>query len=93
MAKDPKIDQMSTESRIEEGEEMVAVWLPMTQDEKKAIMEKATSEGVKLPALLADFIKSWMQGGKSAELNIEDLAQVAGGAKPFIVKKTTMCPW
>jgi electron transfer flavoprotein alpha subunit len=101
MAESFQVDELGGEYRIVDGNEQVAVWLPMTREEKKAVIEKAKADKLNLPLVLATYVREWMKGGKSSEVFIEDLAKVVGGAvalqaptvKAGTHMATMMCPW
>lgn len=41
--------------------EYVALWLPLTREEKAAQLEKAAREGVNVSDLVADYLRAWAQ--------------------------------
>ncbi|WP_041222096.1 helix-turn-helix domain-containing protein [Deinococcus proteolyticus] len=47
------------EYKVEGGREYVAMWLPLTRQEKAAQVEKAAREGVMLSELVADYLRDW----------------------------------
>ena len=47
------------EYKVEGGREYVAMWLPLTREEKAAQVEKAAREGVRLSELVADYLRDW----------------------------------
>lgn len=47
------------EYKVEGGREYVAMWLPLTREEKAAQVEKAAREGVMLSELVADYLRDW----------------------------------
>lgn len=47
------------EFKVEGGREYVAMWLPLTRQEKAAQVEKAAREGVMLSELVADYLRDW----------------------------------
>jgi len=79
MAEDYKVDAQGGEYRVVEGQEMRAVWVPLSAADKEALVKKATTEGKAVGLLVAGFLKSYLKGGASSELSMEDLEQVAGG--------------
>ena len=52
-------DELGGEFRQEGGQEYVALWLPITREEKAAQIEKATREGVNVSELVADYLRTW----------------------------------
>ncbi|GMA13710.1 DNA-binding protein [Deinococcus metallilatus] len=54
-------DELGGEYKVEGGQEYVALWLPMTREEKAAQLEKAVREGVNVSELVADYLRDWAQ--------------------------------
>ncbi|BBN96175.1 excisionase family DNA binding domain-containing protein [Deinococcus grandis] len=54
-------DELGGEFRQEGGQEYVALWLPITREEKAAQIEKATRDGVNVSELMADYLRSWVK--------------------------------
>lgn len=52
-------DELGGEFKQEGGQEYVALWLPITREEKAAQIEKATREGVNVSELVADYLRTW----------------------------------
>lgn len=52
-------DGFGGEFMIEDGQEKVALWLPMTRDEKAAQIEKAQREGVNVSDLVTAYLREW----------------------------------
>ncbi|MHA0042817.1 helix-turn-helix domain-containing protein [Deinococcus sp. PEB2-63] len=52
-------DELGGEFKQEGGQEYVALWLPITREEKAAQIEKATRDGVNVSELVADYLRSW----------------------------------
>ena len=52
-------DELGGEFKQEGGREYVALWLPITREEKAAQIEKATRDGVNVSELVADYLRSW----------------------------------
>jgi len=52
-------DEHGGEFKIEGGREYVAMWLPLTREEKAAQLDKAAREGVNVSELVADYLKDW----------------------------------
>lgn len=54
-------DEWGGEFTIEQGQEKVALWLPMTREEKTAQIEKAQREGVNVSDLVAAYLRDWVK--------------------------------
>jgi len=54
-------NELGGEFRQEGGQEYVALWLPITREEKAAQIEKATRDGVNVSELVADYLRSWVK--------------------------------
>ncbi|WP_230290250.1 helix-turn-helix domain-containing protein [Deinococcus sp. 14RED07] len=54
-------DELGGEFRQEGGQEYVALWLPITREEKAAQIEKATRDGVNVSELVAEYLRSWVK--------------------------------
>ncbi|UBV42243.1 helix-turn-helix domain-containing protein [Deinococcus taeanensis] len=52
-------DEHGGEFKQENGQEFVALWLPMTREEKAAQLEKAEREGVSVSELVAGYLREW----------------------------------
>lgn len=52
-------DEHGGEFKVEGGREYVAMWLPITREEKAAQLQKAAREGVNVSDLVADYLKDW----------------------------------
>lgn len=52
-------DELGGEFKQEQGREYVALWLPITREEKAAQIEKAQREGVNVSDLVADYLREW----------------------------------
>lgn len=52
-------DDLGGEFKQEGGQEYVALWLPLTREEKAAQIEKATRDGVNVSELVADYLRTW----------------------------------
>ena len=52
-------DELGGEFKQEGGQEYVALWLPITREEKAAQIEKATRDGVNVSELVADYLRTW----------------------------------
>ena len=56
-----QIDGFGGEYKVEDGETMVALWLPMTLEQKEAQINKALAENTTVSKLVLDFIDDWME--------------------------------
>ncbi len=54
-------DELGGEFKQEGGQEYVALWLPITREEKAAQIEKATRDGVNVSELVADYLRTWVK--------------------------------
>lgn len=54
-------DEHGGEYKVEGGREYVAMWLPLTREEKAAQLDKAAREGINVSELVADYLKRWAQ--------------------------------
>jgi excisionase family DNA binding protein len=54
-------DQWGGEFVLEGGQEMVALWLPMTREEKGRQIEKAVREGMDVSDLVLNYLRDWMK--------------------------------
>ena len=52
-------DELGGEFKQEGGQEYVALWLPITREEKAAQIEKATRDGVNVSELVAHYLRNW----------------------------------
>lgn len=52
-------DDLGGEFKQEGGQEYVALWLPITREEKAAQIEKAARDGVNVSELVADYLRTW----------------------------------
>lgn len=52
-------DELGGEYKVEGGQEYVALWLPMTREEKAAQLARAEREGVSVSVLVADYLRDW----------------------------------
>lgn len=52
-------DEHGGEYKVEQGREYVAMWLPITREEKAAQLDKAAREGVNVSELVADYLRDW----------------------------------
>lgn len=64
-------DQWGGEFKLEDGQELVALWLPMTRAEKAQQIEKALAQGVHVSDLVLKYLRDWMHN---------DSTQPQGGA-------------
>lgn len=56
-----QLDALGGEFRIENGQEQIALWLPMTREEKAAQIEKAQRDGVKVSDVVAAYLREWVR--------------------------------
>ncbi|MVN88010.1 helix-turn-helix domain-containing protein [Deinococcus sp. HMF7620] len=54
-------DELGGEFKQEGGQEYVALWLPITREEKAAQLEKAARDGVNVSELVADYLRDWVK--------------------------------
>ena len=54
-------DELGGEFKQEGGQEYVALWLPITREEKAAHLEKAARDGVNVSELVADYLREWVK--------------------------------
>ncbi|RJF71540.1 DNA-binding protein [Deinococcus cavernae] len=54
-------DEWGGEFTVENGQEKVALWLPMTLEDKNAQIEKAQREGVNVSDVVADYLREWVK--------------------------------
>ncbi|AFD25114.1 helix-turn-helix domain-containing protein [Deinococcus gobiensis] len=52
-------DEQGGEYKLEDGQEYVALWLPMTREEKAAQLARAEREGVNVSELVAAYLRDW----------------------------------
>lgn len=53
------LDEQGGEYKTENGQEYVAMWLPLSRAEKAVIVEKAARDGVMLSTQVADYLRDW----------------------------------
>lgn len=58
-----RLDALGGEFRIENGQEQIALWLPMTREEKAAQIEKAQRDGVNVSDVVAAYLREWVRNG------------------------------
>ncbi|PJI53604.1 excisionase [Methylobacterium radiotolerans] len=58
-----QLDVLGGEFRIENGREQIALWLPMTREEKAAQIEKAQRDGVNVSDVVAAYLREWVRNG------------------------------
>ncbi|MDP9764731.1 helix-turn-helix domain-containing protein [Deinococcus enclensis] len=58
-----RLDALGGEFRIENGQEQIALWLPMTREEKAAQIEKAQRDGVNVSDVVAAYLREWVRSG------------------------------
>ncbi|QLG13610.1 helix-turn-helix domain-containing protein (plasmid) [Deinococcus sp. D7000] len=54
-------DEQGGEYKMEGGQEFVALWLPMTREEKAAQLARAQAQGVNVSELVATYLKNWAE--------------------------------
>lgn len=54
-------DEWGGEYMVEDGTEKIALWLPMSLEDKKAMIEKAAREEVMVSELVAQFLRDWLK--------------------------------
>ncbi len=54
-------DEQGGEYKMEGGQEYVALWLPMTREEKAAQLTRAEAQGVNVSELVAEYLKNWVK--------------------------------
>ncbi|MFC4637622.1 helix-turn-helix domain-containing protein [Deinococcus hohokamensis] len=52
-------DSYGGEFKVEGGQESVALWLPLTREEKEVQVEKAQRDGVNVSELVAAYLREW----------------------------------
>lgn len=52
-------DAQGGEYKVENGQEYVALWLPITREEKEAQIARAQREGVNVSEVVADYLREW----------------------------------
>ncbi|MCL6568754.1 MAG: helix-turn-helix domain-containing protein [Deinococcota bacterium] len=57
-----QLDEFGGEYKVEDGQEKIALWLPMSLEEKRKLLEKAEREGVNVSDLVSRYLREWMQG-------------------------------
>lgn len=57
-----QLDEFGGEYKVEDGQEKIALWLPMSLEEKRKLLEKAEREGVNVSDLVSHYLREWMQG-------------------------------
>ncbi|MCM2279339.1 MAG: helix-turn-helix domain-containing protein [Oligoflexia bacterium] len=54
-------DEWGGEYTVINGEEKIALWLPMSRKDKELLTSKAVSKNVKVSELVANFLKNWIR--------------------------------
>lgn len=57
---DVRLDDFGGEYQVENGQTLVALWLPMTLEQKEAQIAKALSENTTVSKLVLDILEDWM---------------------------------
>ena len=52
-------DEQGGEYKLENGQEYVALWLPMTREEKAEQLARAEREGVNVSELVSAYLRDW----------------------------------
>ncbi len=60
MSEEIRIDESSGESRVVNGVEEQAFWLPLTAAEKRELFKAAKEKGIDIPQLLAGFFRDFL---------------------------------
>lgn len=58
-------DQFGGEYMIKEGKEMIALWLPLSLEEKTKLIEKAQKEKKSISQMVTIFLKHWLENKDS----------------------------
>lgn len=53
-------DEWGGEYSVENGEEKVALWIPLSLKEKEALMKKAIERQTSVSQLVSEYLKNWM---------------------------------
>jgi excisionase family DNA binding protein len=56
-----RLDGFGGEYKIEDGQTLVALWLPMSLEQKEAQIKKALSEGTTVSKLVLEFLDEWIK--------------------------------
>lgn len=54
-------DEFGGEYKVENGEEKIALWLPMSLAEKEAQIAKAAAENINISEIVAEFLREWLK--------------------------------
>ena len=83
MADELKKDKYGDEYRVVDGKELIALWVPVTLDEKEKLMAKAAAKGIRVQESVANFLRESLHEKGGKELGIDDLEKVVGGVMSF----------
>ena len=56
-----QLDAGGGEYKVENGQEYIALWLPMSREDKARQLDKAGREGVKVSEVVADYLRRWVE--------------------------------
>ena len=56
-----QLDAGGGEYKVENGQEYVALWLPMSREAKARQLDKASREGVKVSDVVAEYLRRWVE--------------------------------
>jgi excisionase family DNA binding protein len=59
-----QLDGFGGEYKQEDGQTLVALWLPMTLEQKEAQIKKAMNESTTVSKLVLEFLDKWMKNKK-----------------------------
>jgi len=54
-----QLDSNGAEFKVQNGQEFVALWLPMTREEKARQLDKAARDGVNVSEMVAAHLRDW----------------------------------
>lgn len=56
-----QLDGFGGEYKVQDGQTMVALWLPMSLEQKQQQINKAEEENTSVSALVSDFLQGWLE--------------------------------
>jgi excisionase family DNA binding protein len=59
-----QLDGFGGEYKEEDGQTLVALWLPMSLEQKEAQIKKAMAEGTTVSKLVLEFLEKWLKNKK-----------------------------
>ncbi len=68
-------DAFGGEYRLEDDKTLVALWLPLTLEQKEAQITKALAEGTSVSALVTSLLHDWLIGCARTELELRAVHQ------------------